>query len=81
MAAGVLVLEQGHEQPAVTPVDARFSEIVEMPHESPWPVVLALTLSLVFVMLVIEKYGAAAIMGVLCLLALLGWHSKEPQEA
>jgi cytochrome c oxidase subunit I+III len=81
LASGVLVLEQGHEQPAVTPVDGRFSEIVEMPHESPWPLVLALTLSLVFVMLVIEKYGVAAIMGVLCLLALLGWHSKEPQEA
>jgi cytochrome c oxidase subunit I+III len=81
LATGVLVLEQGHEQPAVTPVDARFTEIVEMPHDSPWPIVLALTLSLVFVMLVIEKYGAAAIMGVLCLLALLGWHSKEPQEA
>ncbi|HSC73048.1 MAG TPA: cbb3-type cytochrome c oxidase subunit I [Gaiellaceae bacterium] len=79
--AGLLVLQRGHEQPAVTPVDARFAEIVEMPHESPWPIVLAFTLSLVFVMLVIHKYGAAGIMGVLCLLALLGWHSKEPQES
>jgi hypothetical protein len=32
-------------------------------------------------MLVIEKYGVAGIMGLLCLLALLGWHSKEPQES
>ena len=30
----------GHEQPAVTPVDARFDEVVEMPHESPWPPIL-----------------------------------------
>jgi cytochrome c oxidase subunit I+III len=81
LAAGVLVLEQGHEQPAVTPVDARFDEIVEMPHDSPWPIVLAFTLSLVFVMLLIHKYGIAGIMGILCLLALLGWHSKEPQES
>ncbi|HEY5662064.1 MAG TPA: cbb3-type cytochrome c oxidase subunit I [Gaiellaceae bacterium] len=78
---GVLVLQHGHEQPAVTPVDARFAEIVEMPHESPWPVILAFTLSLVFVMLVIHKYGVAGIMGILCLLALVGWHSKEPQES
>jgi cytochrome c oxidase subunit I+III len=81
LAAGRLVLEQGHEQPAVTPVDARFSEIVDMPHDSPWPIVLAFTLSLVFVMLVIQKYGAAGIMGILCLLALVGWHWKEPQES
>jgi cytochrome c oxidase subunit I+III len=79
--AGVLVLQRGHEQPAVTPVDARFAEIVEMPHESPWPIILAFTLSLVFVMLVIHKYGVAGIMGILCLLALVGWHSKEPQES
>jgi heme/copper-type cytochrome/quinol oxidase subunit 1 len=81
LAARVLVLEQGHEQPAVTPVDARFDEVVEMPHESPWPIVLAFTLSLVFVMLLIHRYGVAGIMGILCLLALLGWHSKEPQES
>src|SRR5437763_16942638 len=35
LADGVLVLERGHEQPAVTPVDARFDEVVQMPHESP----------------------------------------------
>jgi cytochrome c oxidase subunit 1/cytochrome c oxidase subunit I+III len=79
--AGVLVLQRGHEQPAVTPVDARFAEIVDMPHESPWPIILAFTVSLVFVMLVIHRYGVAGIMGILCLLALVGWHSKEPQES
>ncbi len=80
LADGVLVLERGHEQPAVTPVDARFDEVVQMPHESPWPPVLALALSLVFLMLVIGRYGAAGIMGIFCLLALVGWHSTEPQE-
>jgi cytochrome c oxidase subunit 1/cytochrome c oxidase subunit I+III len=81
LAEGVLVLERGHEQAAVSPVDARFAEIVEMPHESPWPVVLALTLTAVFVMLLIGHYVVAGIMAILCVLALLGWHSKEPQEA
>jgi cytochrome c oxidase subunit 1/cytochrome c oxidase subunit I+III len=81
LATGLLVLDEGHLQPAVTPVDARFDEIVEMPHESPYPVLLGLTLSLVFTMLVIEKYGVAALMGILCLLVLAGWHSQEPEEA
>jgi cytochrome c oxidase subunit I+III len=81
LGSGALVLERGHEQPAVTPVDARLDEIVAMPHDSPWPIVLAFTLSLVFVMLLIHKYEIAGIMGILCLLALLGWHSKEPQES
>jgi len=80
LADGVLVLERGHEQPAVTPVDARFDEVVQMPHESPWPPILALALSLVFLMLVIGRYGVAGIMGIFCLLALAGWHSTEPQE-
>src|SRR5262249_3203119 len=79
--AGVLVLEQGHEQVAVTPVDGTLDAIVEMPHESPWPPIVALTLGLVFSMLVIQKYYAAGIMGILVLLALVGWHSKEPQES
>ncbi|MDX6508119.1 MAG: cytochrome c oxidase subunit [Gaiellaceae bacterium] len=81
LVAGELVLDAGHEQVEVTPVDGRLSEIVRMPHESPWPIVLALTLSLVFVMLVVQHFGAAAIMAVFCLLALLGWHSQEPEES
>ena len=78
---GILVLDHGHEQPAVTVADGDLAEIVEMSHDSPWPVLLALSLALVFTMLVIGKWGVAGIMGVLCLLALAGWHAKEPQEA
>ena len=37
-------------------------------------------MSLVFTMLVIEHYGAAAIGGILCLLVLAGWHGREPAE-
>jgi heme/copper-type cytochrome/quinol oxidase subunit 1 len=78
---GVFVLDDGNEQVEVTPVDARLSEVVRMPHESPWPVLLALCLSLVFVMLLLQHYGAAGLMGILCLLTLVGWHSREPEEA
>jgi hypothetical protein len=75
-----MVLEAGHEQPVSTTIDGNFSEVIEMPHSSPWPLVLAVCLSLVFTMLVIEKFVVAGIMGVLCLLTLVAWHSKEPQE-
>ena len=61
-------------------VDGRFAEIVRIPHESPWPPVLALGLALVFIMLLIGRYGVAGIMGIVCLLALVGWHSQEPEE-
>ncbi len=80
LADGVLVLEQGHEQVATTPLDARLAEIAEMPHGSPYPVLLALALSLVFAMLVIDHFDAAAVAGGLCLLVLAGWHRDEPPE-
>jgi cytochrome c oxidase subunit I len=78
---GVLVLEQGHEQPVTSPADGWFSEIVQMPHESPWPILLALCLSLVFAMLVLGKFVIAGIFVAVLALTLLGWHSQEPQEA
>jgi cytochrome c oxidase subunit I+III len=81
LAEGILVLDEGHEQVATTPVDGVLDEVVAMPHESPWPIVLAVTVSAVFAMLVLQKYGAAAIMGVLSVGALLGWHWQEPQES
>jgi heme/copper-type cytochrome/quinol oxidase subunit 1 len=77
---GVLVLDAGNRQVAVTPVDGHLAEIVDLPHGSPWPILLALAMSLVFTMLVIEHYGAAAIGGILCLLVLAGWHGREPAE-
>jgi cytochrome c oxidase subunit 1/cytochrome c oxidase subunit I+III len=81
LAEGVMVLEQGHEHPVSTTVDGLFSEVVELPHSSAWPLILTVCLSVVFVMLVIGKFGVAGIFAVLCLLSLLGWHSREPQEA
>src|SRR5205085_1550681 len=80
LAAGLLTLEHGHEQTATTPVDGFFSEIVRMPHDSPWPPILAVTVSAVFVMLVLHQYAIAAGMAALCLLVLGAWHSTEPQE-
>jgi uncharacterized membrane protein YccC len=75
-----MVLDQGHEQPVSTTIDGRFAEIVEMPHSSPWPLLLGLGLGLVFGALVLNKYGIAGIFAVLCVLTLFAWHSQEPQE-
>jgi cytochrome c oxidase subunit I+III len=81
LAAGVGVLDDGHEQPVTTPVDGHADEIVHMPHGSPWPVLVALCLSAIFAVLTIEKFTVAAVLGVFLLLTLVGWHSKEPQES
>jgi cytochrome c oxidase subunit I+III len=80
-AASGLVLDRGHEQAVTSAADGRLVEIVRMPHESPWPIVLAASLSLVFASLVIGKFALACLACVLCALALLGWHSGEPEEA
>jgi cytochrome c oxidase subunit I+III len=81
LEAGLLTLDQGHEQPEVTPVDAHLDDVVHLPSDSAWPIVLAAAVSVVFVMLVFHAYPAAIAGGVLCLLALAGWHAQEPQEA
>jgi cytochrome c oxidase subunit I len=81
LAEGVLVLERGHETTISSGVDGRIAEIVAMPHDSPWPVVLAVALALVFTTLVVDKFAIAGAMVVLCLVALVGWHSTEPREA
>jgi cytochrome c oxidase subunit 1/cytochrome c oxidase subunit I+III len=75
------MLDKGHQQVEAEGVDGLIGDIVEMPHESPWPPLLALTLAGVFSMLVLGKFEIAGMMGVLTLLTLVGWHSKEPQEA
>jgi cytochrome c oxidase subunit 1/cytochrome c oxidase subunit I+III len=80
LVAGSLVLEQGHEQAISSPADGWFAEIVRMPGESPWPIALALALSLVFVALLLSHYVIACGFLGLCLVTLLAWHSREPQE-
>jgi cytochrome c oxidase subunit 1/cytochrome c oxidase subunit I+III len=75
-----LVLDVGHQQPVTTPADADLAEIARMPHESPWPVLLALGLTIVFAMLVIEKFLVAGIALGLCAVVLAAWHWKDPDE-
>jgi cytochrome c oxidase subunit I+III len=75
-----LVLDVGHEQPVTSPADGVLAEIADMPHESPWPILLALCLTIVFAMLVIEKFAIAGIALGLCAIVLGAWHWQEVGE-
>ena len=55
LAEGMLVLDARPRDDVSARVDGRISEIVAMPHDSPWPIVLAAALGLVFTMLVIRE--------------------------
>jgi len=76
---GELVLADGHETPATTVRDGVWDEVVEMPSESPWPIVLTLFATVMFVMLLTTHYVIAAIFAALAVAVLGAWHWQEPQ--
>ena len=78
---GERVLEHGHETPAVSVIDGEWDEILEMPSNSPWPAVTAVTISGIFVFALLGQWLASAVFIALVLAALVGWHGGEPQEA
>jgi cytochrome c oxidase subunit 1/cytochrome c oxidase subunit I+III len=77
---GELVLDEGHETPASTVVDAVPDEVLEMPGESPWPLAVAVCTGLLFIMLLTQHYAVAGVFAGFALLCVAVWHSKEPQE-
>ncbi|QEC48217.1 cytochrome c oxidase subunit I [Baekduia soli] len=78
---GELVLERGHETVASTVQDGDWDEVLTMPSESPWPITLAIAVTAMFAMLLLEHFVTAGVFGGVALLALLGWHTTEPQES
>jgi cytochrome c oxidase subunit I+III len=78
---GELVLDQGHETPASSVLDADYDEILDMPSKSWAPVVLAVVLGLLFTMLLLQHYVTALGFAALGGLVLAAWHWKEPQVA
>jgi cytochrome c oxidase subunit I+III len=77
---GELVLDEGHETPTSTVVDAIPDEVVEMPAESPWPLAVAACTGLLFIMLLTQHYAVAGVFAGLALLCVAAWHAKEPVE-
>jgi cytochrome c oxidase subunit I+III len=78
LARGEMVLEHGHETPASTVLDARGDEILHMPSESPWPILLAGALAGIFTMLLAGHWVIALVFAGLAAAALGAWHWKEP---
>jgi cytochrome c oxidase subunit 1/cytochrome c oxidase subunit I+III len=81
LARGELVLDHGHETPESTVNDAAVSAIAEMPPESLWPVLVALTVTIAFFLLLTSHYATAGGFFALAVLTLAGWHAHEPTEA
>jgi cytochrome c oxidase subunit I+III len=78
---GEMVLEQGHETPASTVLDGNFDEILDMPSDSPWPVITALMVTGVFAMILTGHLVAMCVFLALMALSVGAWHGVEPQEA
>jgi cytochrome c oxidase subunit I+III len=71
-----LVLEGGHETPVSTVNDAVLDEIVDMPPESPWPIVVGFLATLAFFLLLLSHYVIGAAFFAFAALALIGWHTE-----
>jgi cytochrome c oxidase subunit I+III len=78
---GELVLEQGHETPASTVLDAEWDEVLRMPPSSWAPLALAVASTAIFVMLLLGHVLTAGAFLALAALILLRWHSVEPQDS
>jgi cytochrome c oxidase subunit 1/cytochrome c oxidase subunit I+III len=81
LVRGELTLEEGHETQATTSLDAELDEILEMPSDSPYPIMLATALALVFVMLLTGHWTTALVFFGLVAAVLVLWHREEPQES
>ena len=77
---GELVLEEGHETTATTVKDGVYDEVLKMPSDSPWPVVLAAVMFVIFLMLLTSHWVVAGFVALTVLLVLAAWHAREPQE-
>ncbi len=81
LAGGDLVLDEGHETPATSVLDAELDEVLEMPSNSPWPLVLALLLLATFTLVLVAHYLAAVVFLGLALAAVAAWNLTEPQDS
>jgi cytochrome c oxidase subunit 1/cytochrome c oxidase subunit I+III len=76
---GQLVLADGHQTLGTSVLEAETDDILQMPSESIWPLVLALALALVFFALLLDHNGLAIVGGVLVAGAIAGWHRPQPE--
>jgi cytochrome c oxidase subunit 1/cytochrome c oxidase subunit I+III len=77
LARGEGVLGHGHETPATTVQDADLDELLHMPPHSPWPPLVGLLLTGMFLMSLLHHFEIAAGFLVVTGIALLRWHAPE----
>ena len=75
------MFERGHETTTSTPVDGLLDDVVAMPSESAWPVVLATVATLGFALILSSHYIMAAAFAILATAVLATWHAAEPEAA
>ena len=68
------------ETPATTVRDGYFDDVLHMPSESWWPIALAFSVTVVFIMLLTSHFIVAAIFVGVAILVLAAWHLQEPPE-
>jgi len=76
---GTRVFDEGHETPATTVRDGYLDDVLEMPSESGWPIVIALCVTLLFVLVLLSHYVSAVAFAGIAALALAVWHWREPE--
>jgi cytochrome c oxidase subunit 1/cytochrome c oxidase subunit I+III len=76
-----VALDDGHETLATTVRDGMPDEVLEMPAESGWPIVLAAVVSVGFVMLLTSHVLVAGMLAGVAALVLVAWHAHEPEQA
>jgi cytochrome c oxidase subunit I+III len=76
-----VALDDGHETLATTVRDGMPDEVLEMPAESGWPIVLAAVVSVGFVMLLTSHVFVAGMLAGVAALVLVAWHAHEPEQA
>src|SRR4051794_7711175 len=74
---GRLVLDSGHVTPATTVVDGEWDEALDMPSDSPWPLLVAAALALVFTFLLTGHWPTALVFLGAAVAAVAGWHRRE----
>jgi len=74
LARGELLFPHGHETPATSELDANLERVLHMPGDSPWPLLLAASLTVLFVGLIAGANVVAWIGVALVAISLAGWH-------
>jgi len=73
-------LDHGHETQATTVRDGYFDEVLQMPKESGWPIVLGAVAVVFFVMLLTSHFIVALMFAGAAGLAVAAWNLHEPVQ-